>query len=66
MINWIAITDRLPEAEGKYLISEKNNDVDIGIYVGSAQRFRPTWADNGWLVVTHWAEVPEGAQGEAA
>ena len=63
MINWIAITDRLPEAEGRYLISDQSNGVEIGIYVESGQKFRPTWAKTGWLPVTHWAEVPKGAQG---
>lgn len=60
-MNWIAVTDRLPEAEDRYLISDQNNDVEIGIYVESAQKFRPTWAKTGWLAVTHWAELPPGA-----
>jgi len=66
MINWIAMTDRLPDVEGRYLISDQGNHVEMGIYVESAQKFRPTWAKDGWFAVTHWAEVPKGAQGVAA
>lgn len=66
MVNWIAVTNRLPENEGKYLISDQSNTVEIAIYVESDQKFRPNWAKSGWLTATHWAEVPVGAQGAAA
>jgi hypothetical protein len=61
MMNWISIEERFPSNDlGQYLICDSFNRVEMGIYDKFVQKFRPV-GEKEERVVTHWAEVPQGA-----
>ena len=61
--NWIKVSDRLPESDGDYLVTLKNEAVFILCF---SEEFTdnwlfahdPTWRNNGINPVTHWQPLP--------
>lgn len=79
MGEWISVTDRLPDTDGKYLVcfgtyntigtcrfTENLERIDSDIFEGEN---RPGWYDceDGWpyevTQVTHWMPLPEPPKG---
>lgn len=54
-VDWIAVTDRLPDDEMTVLIHTQDREVWLG-YLDGEQ-----WVEvgSGRVRVTHWAELPE-------
>ena len=62
-MDWIKISEETPNDEfGKYLVCLQNNGIFIAHYMNSRGFFTPEYGDfKHTNPVTHWAEMPEGA-----
>ena len=67
MSKWISIKERLPNEQGKYLVSVDVGSVDIKKIVTIRDfRIKPAYsafADGDWQKTTHWMPLPEPPEG---
>lgn len=56
MAEWISVKDRLPDADGSYLVATRNRGVMITHYYHNSRRFSSTRLN---AHITHWMPRPE-------
>lgn len=64
MDEWISVKDRLPDAEGRYIVYATISKAYNVIYYGCLN-----WTGNAWdcsfgANITHWMPLPEPPEGE--
>lgn len=60
-MNWISVSDRLPNTEDSVLICkrQKNGVQSIAIAYYCISGKPPRWVQNGVAEITHWMPLPE-------
>lgn len=55
---WISVEDRLPEADGRYLVYTLSDGVEIAWHLGGHWSLSGVWGDWDDTEVTHWQALP--------